>query len=201
MSDTIQIYLGKSGQTFGPYTIAEFEEIKKTPDFRTYTYIWDGRDANPDWKALELPPAAVAAPVKRGPGAPPPDAVVKAPDAVVKAPEAAAQPRAAAPKPALRGYDVPGLEAVCHDSRSVASGKLVGVTDSGCELVTNQRVAEPAFGATSNVTLNLLDPATGKSMNVAARLGGVQRKDGAWSYKVLWQGCPQLVLQQLEKAS
>ena len=68
----VEIYLGKGGQTYGTFSIEQFESVKKTPDFRTYTYIWDGRDTAPEWKPLELPPEMPVAP-KQGPGAPPPD--------------------------------------------------------------------------------------------------------------------------------
>ena len=186
----IEIFLAKGGQTYGPYTVEEFEEIKASPDFKSYTYIWDGRETNADWKPMELPPVI---PIKRkaGPGAPPPDA--SHPALANSAPSIAAPPVA----PILKGYDVPGIEALCHDSHSAISGKLSGVTDAGCELVTTGARSEPAFGATAQVILNLLDPKSGRSMSVPARLSGVLRKDGKWSYQVQWKGCPELILQQL----
>jgi hypothetical protein len=202
----IEIYLGKAGQTFGPYTVEQYETLKVQPDFNGYTYIWDGRDEKPDWRSIEHPPGA---PSKRapGPGSPPPDSqpnVATGTPAHVEPPVMAVQsvpPNTASTRPLLRKYDVPGLEALCHDARTVVTGKLCQVTDSGCEFVSSQGSSEPGFGAKSRVMLNLLDPKSGKSMNVPARLNGVQRKDGTWTFRVLWQSCPQLVLQQLENAA
>ena len=110
--------------------------------------------------------------------------------------EAKAEPSAQA-RPVLRGYDVPGIEALCHDSRSVITGRLTQVTDAGCELVCPSTSVTPGFGSKSHVILNLLDPKSGQAMNVTARLGGVRRRDGNWSLKVLWNGCPELIVQQL----
>jgi hypothetical protein len=201
MSQAIEIYLGKNSQTFGPYSIEQFEAIRASADFATYTFIWDGREENADWRPIEKAPARPNAPARKAPpGAPPPDNSRAA--AAPAAPEAAPAARQApASRMALRGYDVPGIEALCHDSRSVISGKLTQVTDSGCELVCSQNAVAPSFGTKSPVILNLLEPKTGRSMNVAARLSAVRRKDGNWSLKVLWNGCPELIVQLLEKAA
>ena len=184
MNPTIEIYLGKNSQTFGPYTVEQFESIQASPDYSTYTFIWDGRDSNADWKPIEKAPAPPALARKQSPGTPPPDEKVHQLPA----------------RPMLRGYDVPGLEALCHDTRHVISGRLTQVTDAGCELVCPQSSVAPAFGSQSNVVLNLLEPKSGRSMNVTARLCGVRRQDGCWSLKVLWKSCPELVVQLLEKS-
>jgi hypothetical protein len=199
MSAPIEIYLGKNGETFGPFTVAQFETMKTAPDFGSYTFIWDGREASPEWKPLESAPKPVAP--KRGPGAPPPDAtrVTVVPTEAVAAatPEAIQHQR----RPALRGYDVPHFEVVCHDARSVITGRIKGVTDAGCEFVADQSKADAVFGAGSPVLLNLLDPATGRSTNVNARLNGVRRQNGGWCYRVVWKACPELILQHLEKTA
>jgi hypothetical protein len=212
MTQPIEIYLGKNGQTFGPYTVEQFEAIKASADYETYTYIWDGRDPSPDWKPLEKAPASPAAP-KRGPGAPPPDERKPQQTQPAQQPAPAATPErvpapdwreAQAPAPAramLRRYDVPGIEAICHDSRHVISGRLTQVTDSGCELVCSGDAGAESFGSKSRVVLNLLEPKSGRAMNVTARLSGVRRRDGQWSLKVLWKSCPELIVQQLENSA
>jgi hypothetical protein len=204
----VEIYLGKNGETHGPYTVEQYEQLRAMPEFASFTYIWDGRDPAADWKPI--PKAAPPAPpAKRGPGAPPPDsrAVTPAPAPVdaaeTQAPIADVIPitRAtdARKAPVLRGYDVPWIEALCHDSRNVIAGKLTQVTDAGCELLCPQSPTAPAFGSQSRVILNLLDPKSGQAMNVAARLGGVSRRDGRWSLRVLWDGCPELIVSGLER--
>jgi hypothetical protein len=202
MSQAVEIYLGKNSQTFGPYTVEQFEEIKASADFATYTFIWDGREADADWKPLEKAPAPPAPVRKAGPGAPPPDSrATRAP--ATREREEAPAPAVAAPvsRVALKGYDVPGIEALCHDSIHVIAGKLTQVTDSGCELICPQNSVAPGFGSKSPVVLNLLEPKTGRSMNVSARLSAVRRREGQWSLKVLWNGCPELIVQLLEKTA
>lgn len=208
----IEIYLGKNGETFGPYTVEQFTAIQASAEFATYAFIWDGRDAAPDWKPIARS-APTAPPRKSGPSAPPPsEAVVSAAVVSAAAPTAEVRevPVAAAPAPAasaratrqaLRGFDVPGIDALLHDSRSVISGKLMQVTDAGCDLICPDSVVAPTFGSQSSIVLNLLDPATGRSQNVSARLSGMRRGDGRWSLKVQWQGCPELVVQHLEKTA
>lgn len=209
MTQPIEIYLGKSGQAFGPYTVEQFETIKASAEFATYTFIWDGRDANPEWKPIERAPAPPISPRRPGPGAPPPDAqhpaIQRVPAPNWHEPDAPAPsaPTPSAPtqaRQALRGYDVPGIEALCHDSRNVISGRLTQVTDAGCELVCDESAVAANFGSKSRVILNLLEPKSGRAMNVTARLSGVRRRDGNWSLKVLWNGCPELIVQQLENS-
>jgi hypothetical protein len=223
-SAPVEIYLGKNGETFGPYTLEQFEAIKTSPDYATYTYIWDGRQPGADWKPIERAPVPPPPPRKQGPGAPPPDTSARtitppsAPAAAAAVPVASATPavaQAPAPEPmadvipisrarkapALRGYDVPWIEALCHDARSVVSGKLTQVTDAGCELICGRSATPPNFGAQSHVRINLLDPKNGQAMTVAARLDGVKRHEGQWSLKVLWDECPELIVRQLEKAA
>jgi hypothetical protein len=200
----VEIFLGKGGQTFGPYTVAQYEAMRSQPEFRAYTFIWDGREPNADWKPLEAAP--VSAPMRRGPGAPPPDSqTVKREPAMPPAANAevssATIVSSAPTRPVLSGYDVPGIEALCVDARHAVTGKLTQVTDSGCEFVTTQGASESCFGAKAQIMLNLLEPKTGRSMNVPARLSGVSRKGGKWSYRVDWKSCPELIRQHLEKAA
>lgn len=193
-SAPVEIYLGKSGQTFGPYTVEQFEALKATPDFQTYVYIWDGREAGADWKPIAKAPTE--APRRAGPSAPPPADIAAAPIADV-----IPISRARKAAPSLKGYDAPWIEALCHDTRNVISGKLTQVTDAGCELVCPPSSMAQSFGSQSHVMLNLLDPKSGQAMNVAARLNGVSRQGSEWTLKVLWDACPELIAHQLEKAA
>lgn len=196
-SAPVEIYLGKSGQTFGPYTVEQYEALKLTPDFDTYNFIWDGRDPGANWKPIAKAPSE--APRRTGPSAPPPSDAL----ATQAAPVADVIPISRARKavPALRGYDVPWIEALCHDTRNVVGGKLTQVTDAGCELICPSGSAAQGFGSQSHVMLNLLDPKSGQVMNVTARLNGVTRQNGQWTFKVLWDSCPELIVHQLEKAA
>ena len=181
-----------------PYTVAQFEALRATPDFAGYTYIWDGREPAADWKPIAAAPSAPAR--RAGPSVPPPEQSPKAaepPVADVIPITRAADSRAARNTPVLRGYDVPTIEALCHDTRTVIAGKLTQVTDTGCELLLPPDGGGPQFGTQSRVIINLFDLQSGQAMNVAARLGGVTRRDGRWSLKVPGDGCPELIVNHL----
>jgi len=99
----IEVYLGKEGKTFGPYTPDQFEALKLTPEYAGYTYVWDGRDPAPEWKAIVLPKQEIKAAPRKGPGAPPPDhAPVKASPAA----QISITPTISIPvrRPRLQGY-------------------------------------------------------------------------------------------------
>jgi hypothetical protein len=86
------------------------------------------------------------------------------------------------------------IEAICHDSHQVVSGVLDAVSESGCQLVTSAQDASPLFSPSSILLLNLLDPATGESMNVRARFASAARKSGQWHYRLQWDEYPALLL-------
>ncbi|MGK5084935.1 hypothetical protein WDW37_16730 [Bdellovibrionota bacterium FG-1] len=163
----MEIFLGKNGQTFGPYTLDQFEALKQTPEFTTYTFIWDSRDSNPQWKALEAAPAAPPSPKKR-PSAPPPSEIALTSEA-------------------------PFIEVACHNSRALITGRLASINNQGCELLCDNHPSECLFGQKTPVTLNLLDSRNGNSMSVAAQLSGFHRKNGAWTYQLTWKTCPTLL--------
>lgn len=85
------------------------------------------------------------------------------------------------------------IQAVCHDNRTIISGTIRNVTESGCELMCRLDTGTPAFPKKAQITLNLSDEATGQTMNVAARLIGVSRREGAWSYRIKWKKVPEIL--------
>lgn len=102
------------------------------------------------------------------------------------------QKERAEPKTQARtGRMQPDIQAICHNFRNVMSGSLARVTESGCEFIS-PHVSNPGFGTRNEVLLNLLDPKTGRSMNVSATVRRVSRAQGSWIYLLDWEKCPEL---------
>jgi hypothetical protein len=87
------------------------------------------------------------------------------------------------------------IPVVCHDFRSVVTGTLREITETGCELVSAQQTSGPVFPQKTKVLLNLLDEKSGRSVNVSARLTAAQRFDGKWVYRIRWPQVPEFLQQ------
>jgi len=85
------------------------------------------------------------------------------------------------------------IQAICHDNRTLISGVIRNVTEAGCELLCTVDTGTPAFPKKAQITLNLSDEVTGRTMNVTVRLIGVSRRDGAWSYRIKWKQLPEIL--------
>ena len=91
--------------------------------------------------------------------------------------------------------DTSNLEALCFDLGHALKGKLERVTETGCEFVAAQsEESGSSFSQDAPVTLNLLNPKDGRSMNVSAKMTGVARKNGNWTYQIQWKSRPEIVL-------
>ena len=56
-------FLGKRGQSFGPYSAEQIQEMRATGKMENYSWIWDPR--NSEWKPLDPPPPPLV--LKAGP--------------------------------------------------------------------------------------------------------------------------------------
>lgn len=162
------IYLGKMGKAFGPYSEAQLQQLKASGSLREFSWIWDAQQQS--WAPLDPPPA----------------------------PLTQSQFNAASPaeRTLFRHDSILPLEAICHNRRSAITARLRLVSETGCELISPLE-EEPPFPANCQVALNLLDPRTGKSVELPVRLAGLGRSGGAWRYRVLWESCPPLVLESI----
>jgi hypothetical protein len=143
------IYLGRKGSVYGPFTVAELEQMHLNGDIERFTYIWDGESRA--WRNIDpLPPT---------PG--------------VRAPR----------------EDAPAwsrVEAVVHNFRDIVSGLLENVTDTGCDLISEDPADAPKLALKSSLVVNVIDPAKEKAMNVKASLSEISRRDGRWIYRLRW---------------
>lgn len=177
-------FLAKAGQTYGPFDRSEIETLRESGDYEKYTWFWDETVAR--WQPIDPPPA-------------PPRASTRveshAPSAQPASAHAAPQVQAA---PAQSAWSVSeeklrSISVLCHDQQTVTSGTLAHVTDAGCELIVHGHATSPEFQTKLPVLLHLLDMPSGRSMNVSGRVGKVERRDGAWVYRIHWKHCPQLL--------
>jgi|GEM_PF-1782270 len=171
------IYLSNNGQSFGPFTEAEFQAIRDRGELKNYTHIFDAPTET--WKALAPP-------------LPPPPSVV--PAAHVAMTTHSSAPPAREMRPQLT-VDASRIQAVCHNLVNILNGKIERVSETGCEFVcTDTHESGSSFAKDCKVTLNLLDAQKGRSMNVTAKLMNVIRKNGSWTYQLQWKRCPEIVL-------
>lgn len=175
------IYLKLGDKTVGPYTEAEFRELRDQGELVKYTAIF--RDPARGWEDLAPPPLTTAAPLD----APSADA----PSAAPRALEPASAPRAtrATARPLRANHP---WEVVIHDFRQLVSGTVTQLTDFGCE-ITCMVDEGPIFSTEHPVELNILDGKTGASTCVKARLDRITRDGGHWIYRVLWDETPALL--------
>lgn len=77
--------------------------------------------------------------------------------------------------------------ALCTDQVSTASGVVSNQTDEGCEFHTEQSHHDaPVFPRRTNVDLCLIEESSGKVKKVRARLSGISRSQGLWTYRIRW---------------
>ena len=164
------IYLKNGDKTVGPYTEDEFKKLREDGELVKYTAIF--RDPSKGWEHLAPPPpSGEAAPARRSPE--PSARVTHSPTKLRKV---------------AHGYDV-----LLHDYRQVVSGTMTQMTEFGCEVVCHGEVG-PTFSKDHPIQLNILDPKSGESTQVLARLDRMGRSDGNWSYRLLWDQAPSLLV-------
>ncbi|HLE01444.1 MAG TPA: hypothetical protein VJB59_14370 [Bdellovibrionota bacterium] len=168
-----QIYLGKSGRAFGPYTQDEFDSMKTSGKLRDFSWTWNAKAK--EWSPLDPAPPPLSLSTDTAAGGP-----------------------AKSSKPVLRHDSILPLEAICHDRRSAISGQLRLASEHGCELISHHALSAPPFTEGSSILVNLLDPKSGRSMDTRARVDGIQQKAGSWHYKLSWTAnCPELVMENI----
>src|SRR5262249_16231465 len=144
-----EIYFGKSGKIYGPYTDRDVTEMRVTGEIFRFTWMWES--SQPGWQPVDPAPAPVTeASAIEAPLAP------ETPMQVV-----ASMPVAPTPRRALKMVSDP-IDAICHDYRHVVAGRIVRVVEGGCELLApNDSHGTPQFRDRAKVYLNLLNSKTG----------------------------------------
>ena len=89
-----------------------------------------------------------------------------------------------------KGVSWSELHVVCHNFQNVVCGTLDSVTETGCDLLSEDAADYPMLALKCSTILNLMDPKQGKSINVKAMLFDVTRQDHKWVYRLRWDGIP-----------
>ena len=89
-------------------------------------------------------------------------------------------------KPAAEIKPLP-LDVLCHNAEyTLVSGKLGNVSEKGGDFIVNRHDDSPMFGLNSPLFLNILDPRSHKSLNLAVSMKSVVRQNNSWVYRVQW---------------
>lgn len=171
------IYLAKNGKAVA-FTEEQYEAMKENGGIETYRWIWN--PSAHQWNALD--PAPLEAPTT--------EERVEAP--VVRLRPVPA-PAPVEESPIRARQFVSELEGVCHDQHHLISGRIHDLNDRGCDLISDSPTPPP-FTRRSRLYLNVFDPKSGRSENVRAQVVQVVRQQGAWTYRLSWDQCPELAL-------
>ena len=87
------------------------------------------------------------------------------------------------------------MEAVCHDAVHILNGYLEEVSGQGCVLVSKAGHHRPFFAENACVKVDVLDPHSGKSATLLARMGKVHRGIEGIRYELVWERSAEVLLQ------
>ncbi len=166
-------YLGKQGRVFGPFTDEEFRQMKLSGEVLSYSWYWvDGPKAQ--WQPIDAQPPSPAEAQK------------------ISEEKKRARLSVVGKNSSVGTGSSVGIDAICHDSHDVISGKLRNISEFGCMLISPDSES-PSFGRKAKVVLNLVDPKSGQSFSLPAQLRGVSREEGKWVYQLQWQSLPEIL--------
>lgn len=173
----MKVYLARHGKVSGPYSEEDLTGMSARGELDRYAWVW--RSVTPGWQPLD--------PMPMGP-----------PDSLPALPSEGPPTQAArlAPQPSRKHLKLVGdvIEGICHDYRNVVAGKIVSVSESGCELwVDATGSSTPKFSERAKVYLNLLNSKNGQTMDIVARLQGVSHSRDGWTYRLAWESVPELL--------
>ncbi|HAR41253.1 MAG TPA: hypothetical protein DCS07_01250 [Bdellovibrionales bacterium] len=164
-----EIYLGRLGKAFGPYTEQEFQGLENSGELKNFTWLWNA-GAN-CWEALDPAPVPLVLKPKT---------------------------EHAGTSPQIFKHDsLLPLDVICHNGIHALTGSIRNAINEGCEFVAHSNTTESPFPVPSRIVLSLLDPRAGKSLDISARLLKLARKDGRWTYTLSWENIPELVLDSI----
>lgn len=130
MSDVKNIYLGRRGKSFGPFSKAEIEAMRLSGELENYSFVWN--QAELAWKMLETPP--------------PPPGARPAPQAQVRPSgyEAICHDHTTLVSGALENVTEAGCDLVCADNSDsprlgLKSMLLLNVLDNANQKAVNVR--------------------------------------------------------------
>ncbi len=202
------IYLSKDGKVFGPYSKEEYTELKRTPEFFEFSWIWT--EESPGWVPINPPTVPPTGNTKEIYVNQKPEYTSQT--KVIRAAEANIPNRPAFSNTQQSVYHhQPGqstrmtqthirvsantkIKAICHNEQQMISGNVEKINSNEFYLITSlSKELIPPFGSGHQVILNLLDINSGNSENVSAKVTDVKRSKGCWQYKMQWLQAPKTI--------
>jgi hypothetical protein len=168
-----EIFLGKLGKIFGPFSPKEFDEMFSDGRINEYSWLWDWEKQS--WKPLENTPPSLMTP----PGAATPE----------KGGKSSATTAAPTPSDSLAWDQV---EALCYGREILINGKLELITQTGCVLVSANNSGDPKLTVGVRVKLNLFDKKSKHNLETSVKVANIERKNSHWVYRLRWDGVPEL---------
>ena len=198
------VYLSKQGKVFGPFTRGQVEQLKRTGEYHSYSFMWDP-SVSPDWAPIHLPPA------------PPPKPSQVLPTRFTPS-ESTAQGTSGSSHHAgahgqghgsAAGQGHPGASAtesafqvICHNNRDAMSGVLTDPHAQGFTLLTEDAATSGTpFGRGSKVWVNLLEEQSGRSENFQAVISGMTNQDGKWAFEIAWEKPARILAEKMRSGS
>jgi hypothetical protein len=197
-----QIYLGKDGQTFGPYSDQDLAKFQTSGEIKGYSWMWDSE--NPGWKSLESlmppPPPGHSAPLSEtGPEIRPETRPETRKVAQTPVPQPQPSPAKTISITATRNLrpaffaEDSSLEVTCSDRTDVVTGQIFAISENGCHFIGKGINTKRCFAEQEVISMDLFDPKSKKGMRTSARLISITQKEGRWAYQIQWNSCPEIV--------
>ena len=188
MANEQQVFLARGEEVSGPFTPEKIREMEANGELSEYTWMFDG--SSPNWTALSPPPPVpMQLPYET-------EAVEAAsPNTGLVSPQGLPPPLPAEPEPSGRIELAVGLLAVCHDFRSVMSGRLESAWPKGCVFLSPSLPSSLSpFRKGSRIWLNILHKATGSTENASVKVDGCRKRGEAeWEIHLAWDVIPKIL--------
>lgn len=175
-------YLAKEGKVSGPFEPTQIEAMKRSGEFYTYEWMWDGK--SPDWAPV---PRKLSSP----PGLPAERTKTLTKITVGEVTKTGAGTNAGS----FQGADIKTSAktfcAVLFDSRVTLGGEVSQVHSRGAKFVSTPTQGIPVSKGT-NALIDLLDESSDRSAKLQTSITTVSRMGDRWVLELEWANCPLL---------
>lgn len=162
MTNKNEVFLGKAGKIFGPYSAEEYEKMFASGELSKFTWIWDSKLLT--WKTIDTPP--------------PPLTISGSLDNK--------------PTPSNDSIHWEMIQAICLDQFNLTSGKLEWITESGCVFVSDEIEETAKFPIHGKAELNLYEEAMKKLICVQVSVVDINLQKQRWTYRLRWKEAPKI---------
>lgn len=180
------MYLSKEGKVSGPYEPSQIEELKRSGEFYTYEWMWDGK--SPDWSAVPRKPSLP-------PGLPTETTKTLTKITVTESAKTGNTVPASEKTKPSKGVDIKTSAktfcAVIFDSRVTLGGEVSLAHSRGAKFISTPTHDVPVSKGTSAL-IDLLDESSDRSAKLQTSILNVSRMGDRWVLELEWANCPLL---------